>query len=287
MVNNGNNTKTLRHLFLFYKGCDKIPMHVIMGSQSRPDGSFPVSEVFEYYRNTKQIPTTSAVNPQEYIDFFTKLRTENPDADILHIAYTVKASSTYQNTVIALEELSNHFSEHRIFLADSKNVSGGISLICEKAAEIVRSAEDGQEALNRLQYWIDRARVSFLPNTLEYLKAGGRVSNAAYLGASILKLKPLINIVDGRLVASKKYRGNMEHVAFAYMQEFIEQNQLDREILYLFYIEGFPMELFEQLMEHARRMGFRKVMKTQVGCVISCHGGPGAFGVAGFAKEDA
>lgn len=262
-----------------------IPMHVVTGALSRPDGSFPVSEVFEYYRKTRQIPTTSAVNPQEYIDFFTRLRSEHPEADILHIAYTSKASSTYQNTAIALEELSNSFSEHRIFLADSKNVSGGISLICEKAAELAKTSKDGQEAKDRLESWINRARVSFLPDTLEYLKAGGRVSNAAYLGASILKLKPLINIEDGRLIASKKYRGTMEHVAFSYLEEFVERNHLDRDLFYLFYTEGFPMELFERLMQAASRMGFRTILKTRVGCVISCHGGPGALGLAGFAKE--
>ena len=65
------------------------------------------------------------------------------------------------------------------------------------------------------------ARVSFIPGNLEYLKAGGRLSNAAYLGATILKLKPLIEILNGKLVATKKFRGAMSHIAEKYLNEYL------------------------------------------------------------------
>ena len=156
-----------------------IPMWVVTEGRSRQDGSFPAGEVFTYYKKTKTVPSTSAVNPQEYMEFFKELRREKPDADILHIAYSSKASSTWQNASIAIKELN----DPGIFLADSLNVSGGISLICEKAAQIAGRAADGKAALEELESWIRRARVTFLPDSLEFLKAGGRVSNAAYLGA--------------------------------------------------------------------------------------------------------
>lgn len=263
-------------------GIHIFPMHVVMGDLSREDGSFPVTEVFEYYRNTKKIPTTSAVNPQAYADYFVHLRQRYPDSDILHIAYTSLASSTWQNARTALNELG----DDRIFLVDSLNVSGGISLICEKAYELAEQEERGDIVAELLKDWIARARVSFLPDTLEYLKAGGRVSNAAYLGASLLRLKPLINIEDGRLVASKKYRGSMERVSFEYLREFVETHRLDHSLFYLFYVEGFSMELLERLKKEVMLMGFQKVLVTRCGCVISCHGGPGALGLAGFAQKE-
>lgn len=262
-------------------GIRVIPMYVVLGEETKADGFFPVTEVMDYYRRTKTIPTTSSVNPQEYISFFKELRSEYPGADIVHIAYTSLASSTYQNAKIALEELE----DSRIFLVDSLNVSGGISLICEKAAEFAKSAANGEEMTKKLQSWIERARVSFLPNTLEYLKAGGRVSNAAYLGATLLNLKPLIVIKDGKLVASKKYRGHMEHVAFKYLEEFVQENCLDRSLLYLFCVEGFTPELMAKLHKRAEEMGFERILETKCGCVITCHGGPGALGIAGFEAE--
>lgn len=258
-----------------------IPMWVVTEGRSRQDGSFPAGEVFTYYKKTKTVPSTSAVNPQEYMEFFKELRREKPDADILHIAYSSKASSTWQNASIAIKELN----DPGIFLADSLNVSGGISLICEKAAQIAGRAADGKAALEELESWIRRARVTFLPDSLEFLKAGGRVSNAAYLGASLLQLKPQILIRDGLLVASRKYRGKMDAVAVPYLEDFVRNNSLDREDLYLFYTDGFSMNLLKLLEKRAGELGFCNVRRAMCGCVISCHGGPGALGIAGFAQE--
>ena len=260
-----------------------VPMHVMMDGKSREDGSFPVSELGEYYDRTKTIPTTSAVNPEEYMTFFRKLREEAEEADIVHIAYTSQASCTFQNAAIAIEELRQE-GEQQIFLVDSKNVSGGISLILEKALELKAQISDGKELAEELERWVSRTAVTFLPDRLEFLKAGGRVSNAAYLGASFLRLKPAILIEDGRLVASKKHRGSMKHVAISYLEEFIRNNHLDQEYLYLFYSEGFSQTLLEKLKSRAAELGFQRIFVTVCGCVITCHGGFGALGIAGFRR---
>lgn len=258
-----------------------IPMYVALENGMKADGRFPVSEVFDYYKKTKKVPTTSAVNPDEYMTFWNGIRKENPDADIVHIAYTSLASSTYRNAALAIEECG----DEKICLIDSLNVSGGISMICEKAAELAKTVPDGRTLKEQLLPWIERARVTFLPNTLEYLRAGGRVSNAVYLGGTLLNIKPLIVIKDGKLIASKKYRGPMEKVAFKYFDDFISENKLDRSLLYLFYVEGFSRELIDKLRERAMQMGFEKILETTCGSVITCHGGPGALGLAAFAEE--
>ncbi len=262
-------------------GIRVIPMYVALADGMKADGLFPVTEVFEHYKKTKKIPTTSAVNPDEYMTEFRDLRDRYPEADIVHIAYTSKASSTYRNAALALEELN----DPKLYLVDSLNVSGGIAMICEKAVELAETAENGADLVEKLQPWIERARVTFLPNTLEYLRAGGRVSNAAYLGGTLLNIKPLIVMKDGSLIASKKYRGPMEKVAYKYFEDFVNENPLDRSLLYLFYVEGFSRELLDELRERAMQLGFKKVLETTCGCVITCHGGPGALGLAAFAEE--
>lgn len=255
-----------------------ISMGVAIGNEMRRDRSFPVTEVFEEYRRTKKVPTTSAVNPQEYMEFFRQLRRERPEADIFHISYTSKASSTYRNAKLALRELG----DPRIFLIDSENVSGGISLLLLKAAEILREADTPGEAVAEIRRYAAKARVIFLPDTLEYLRAGGRVSNAAYLGASLLNVKPLIRIENGELKASKKYRGKMEKTAFQVLDDYLRENHLEKDRLILFYVEGFSLDLLERLKAEVTSRGFRQVYTFPIGCVISCHGGPGAFGIAGF-----
>lgn len=259
-------------------GLHVLPMHVAMGRECENDGAFPVSDVFGYYDKTKEMPLTSAVNPAEYIEFFKKLRAEAPTAEIVHIAYTSLASCTYQNAKIALDELG----DRHIHLVDSRNVSGGISLILWKAYNILSTSTDIDSAIAQINDFIAQVKVSFLPNTLEYLKAGGRVSNAGCLVGSVLKLKPLIRIVGGRLVASKMYRGAMSKVCYKYLDDFIENCGPDRKMFVLFYVEGFSMELLNRLRQYVLDKGFREVMVTHTGCVIACHGGPGALGLASY-----
>ena len=81
----------------------------------------------------KKIPTTSAVNVGEYIDFFTQIREEHPDCVIMHLAYSSLASSTYQNAEIAIREFED------IYLIDTRNVSGGCTAHLAKTYEIVQA----------------------------------------------------------------------------------------------------------------------------------------------------
>jgi len=255
-----------------------VPMHVIMDGLDFPDGSISVAKVYEYYERTKKIPTTAAVNPNEYEDVYKKITEENPNVCIIHIGYTSKASCTYQNALIA-----SH-GQRNIYHIDSLNVSGGEAAIVLKAAELIENNPDIQpvDLVKKIERYVTLARVSFIPGNLEYLKAGGRLSNMAYLGASILQLKPLIEILNGKLIATKKFRGSMLHIAEKYLNEYLERYTLDKERLYLLFSLGLE-EKIKQLMEKiAKDKGFAKITWIQTGCVISTHSGPGAIGIAGF-----
>ena len=255
-----------------------LPMHVFMDDKDYQDGSISVTKVYDYYKSTKKIPKTSAINPNEYQCSFEKITEENPDCIIIHISYSSKASCTYQNACVASEHTKN------IYHVDSLNVSGGEAAIILKAVELIEKFPDIQpdDLIERIEFFVAMARVSFIPGNLEYLRAGGRLSNVAYLGASILQLKPLIEIVNGKLVATKKFRGAMIRIAEKYLNEYLERYNLDKEQLYLLYSLGLE-EQIKQLMENiAKEKGFKKIIWIQTGCVISTHSGPGAIGIAGF-----
>lgn len=256
-----------------------VPMHIVMGDTPYRDGSIPVDKVYEYHNQTKKIPTTSAVNVGEYIEFFTEIRKEHPDCIIMHLAYTSKASCTYQNAEIAMREFED------IYLIDTKNVSGGCTAHLAKAYEIIQAKKDTvtdyQALADEIQTWADKVFCSFVPGNLDYLKAGGRVSNAQYLGATLLRLKPLIEITDGKLVASKKYRGTIEKFVDKYMEDFLEKHNVSRDCLYLMYSKGLSQTALDRMKENAIRFGFKSYEYVMTGCVISCHSGPGAIGLAG------
>lgn len=259
-----------------------VPMHIVIGDTPYQDGSIPVDKVYEYHNQTKKIPTTSAVNVGEYIDFFTEIRKEHPDCVIMHLAYTSKASCTYQNAEIAMRDFKD------IYLIDTKNVSGGCTAHLAKAYEIIQAKRDTvtdyQALADEIQTWADKVFCSFVPGNLDYLKAGGRVSNAQYLGATLLRLKPLIEITDGKLVASKKYRGTIEKFVDKYMEDFLEKHKISRDCLYLMYSKGLSGAVLDRMKENAVRFGFKSYEYVMTGCVISCHSGPGAIGLAGYGE---
>lgn len=255
-----------------------LPMHVIMDDVDYKDGSIPVTEVYDYHKRTKKIPTTSAINSNEYQCLFENLTKENPDCIIIHISYTSKASCTYQNSLIASEDMNN------VYHVDSLSVSGGEAAIVLKAAEIIKNCPDIEpdDLIKKLESFVLVERTSFIPGSLEYLKAGGRLSNPAYFGASILQLKPLIEIINGKLVATKKYRGTMSHISEKYVNEYLDRYNMDKEQIYFLYSLGLEESIRNRMDEIAKGRGFKKVIWTQTGCVISTHGGPGAIGIAGF-----
>ncbi|GKV65583.1 MULTISPECIES: DegV family protein [unclassified Sporosarcina] len=255
-----------------------IPMHVIMEGQDYLDGHLPVQEIYDYYDRTKKIPSTSATNVHEYQEFFKKIRTEYPDSVIIHVGYTSKASVSFQNALLAAED------EENIYLLDALNVTGGLAAVVMYAAALLEKEPDIAPAhlLERIESKIPKSRLAFLPGSLDFLRAGGRVSNMAYLGGALLKIKPCIELVEGKLVSTKKYHGKMSKVAEKLLLDYLQQYDIDRQQIYFIYSIGLSETVKQRINEVAYEMGFEQSMWIEAGAMISTHSGPGGFGIAGI-----
>jgi len=255
-----------------------VPMHVIMGDKSYADGSIAVTEVYDYYERTKKVPSTSATNPDEYQDVYKRIIKEDPGCIIIHVGYSSKPSCSYQNSIIASEGMEN------VYHADALNVTGGLAAIVLKAVELIKKHPDmlPDDLVKNIESYAAKTRVSFIPGDLVYLKAGGRVSNAAYLGGTLLQLKPQIEIVNGELVSTKKYRGKIGNIVEKYMKEYIGKYHMDKEQIYLIYSLGLEEHIKQHMEQIAKEEGFKKIIWIQAGCMISSHSGPGAIGIAAF-----
>ncbi|QGH33587.1 DegV family EDD domain-containing protein [Gracilibacillus salitolerans] len=258
-----------------------VPMHVIMDGKDYLDGSLPVENIYDFYEQTKKIPSTTATNVHEYEQFFKKIKTKYPDCVIVHIGYTSKASSSFQNAIIATEEMDD------IFLIDALNVTGGLAAIVMYAIDLLEKepAIEPEILVQKIQYIVPKSRLSFVPGSLEFLKAGGRVSNLAYLGGALLKIKPCIELIDGNLVSTKKYRGKMSVVTEKLIQEYFNQYNIDKGQLYLIYSIGLDEKIKEKMTDIAKENGFENIKWMQAGAMISTHAGPGGFGVAGIERD--
>ncbi len=260
-----------------------VPMHVIMDDVDLLDGfDFPVQEIYDYYARTKKTPTTSAVNVGEYIDFFRTIREDHPDCVIFHLAYSSGVSSSCQNARMATEEFSD------IYVIDTIMVTGGCIPLILAAYELVRenAARTDYAALaDEIRALTPRLACAFIPGNLDFLKAGGRVKNAAYLGATVLQIKPRIDLDrEGCLVTTKKYRGSMEKIAGLFVREFTEEHHLERKTLYLIHTPETAESVLEQMRAAASALGFLELIDIPTSGAIASHSGPGSIGLAGMAE---
>ncbi|MGE7545868.1 DegV family protein [Sporosarcina newyorkensis] len=255
-----------------------IPMHVIMDGQDYLDGHLPVKEIYEFYDRTKKIPSTSATNVHEYQEFFKKIKTEFPDSIIIHIGYTSKASASFQNALLAAEDVDD------IFLIDALNVTGGLTAVVMYAVTLLEKDPemDPVHLLEKIEVKVPKTRLAFLPGSLYFLRAGGRVSNMAYLGGALLKIKPCIELVDGKLVSTKKYHGKMSKVAEKLFLDYLQQYEIDRQKIYFIYSIGLSETIKQRINEIALEKGFENRIWIEAGAMISTHSGPGGFGIAGI-----
>jgi len=256
------------------------PMHVSFGAETKDDGSFPVEDIYRFFEQTGTLTKTSGCTPGDFDLVYDRIREQHPDCHILHLAYSAVTTCSYQSAVIAAEGREN------ITSVDVKHVSAGQTLVTLLMARYLQENPDCtvEMAVEKAKELADKVKMGFFPGDLAYLKAGGRVSNAAYLGAKLLSLNPLIEVKDGHLTATKKYRGRMEKVGLKLLQEFDEQYKLDRRIMAFVYSVGLSDELCSEADEMARSMGFKEILWVQTGGVVTTHCGPGGFGVCGISQ---
>lgn len=261
-------------------GIHIVPMHVNFGNTSLPDGTFPVDTVYAHYQKTRTLPTTSGSTPDDFATVFDDIHAQYPDAQILYLAYSAVTTCSFQSAQIAAE------GRNYVTSIDTKSVSIGQCAVVTRIAELLEKRPDlSMDALkDAASDLIQRVRMCFVPGDLSYLRAGGRVSNAQYLGAQILRLHPMIEIIGGKLVSTKKYRGHMAKVAGKLLREYATLEKLCRDSLHLIHSAPVEADVRESAESAARELGFERVTWLPTGCVVSTHCGPGAFGIVGFAQ---
>ena len=255
-----------------------IPMHVSMGDETLDDGTFPATDVCAYYDRTGKIPTTSGSTPYDFEQIYDRVFTENSDAQILHLAYSAVTTCSYHSGELAIEEKPY---KNNVRLVDTKQVSVGQCAVVCAMAQWLEDHPDAalEEAASAAKDISAHTEMSFVPSNLDYLRAGGRCSNAAALVGNLLQLHPCIDIIDGRLIAGKKYRGQMAKVLPALIRDFHKKHSPVKEHLYLIHSPYLSEAVRNAAEETIKELGYANFTWIPTGCVITCHGGPGAFGI--------
>ncbi|MDE7243926.1 MAG: DegV family EDD domain-containing protein [Oscillospiraceae bacterium] len=262
-------------------GIEIVPMHVSFGSETRDDGTFPAEEICGYYEKTGVLPKTSGCVPEDFTRVFDRIHAREPEAQILYLAYSAVTTCSFQSAKIAAQ------GRDYITCIDTKFVSAAQGVIVLRTAQAIEAHPewDVRMAAAEARALMSRTHMAFIPNDMEYLRAGGRVSNGAALCGKLLNIHPLIEIIDGRLTATQKLRGKLSVLVPKLIPKYAAASALERDELWLIWGPGFPDELKAGAEKAAHSCGFQKITWVKTGGVITAHGGKSAFGIVGFSSK--
>lgn len=248
-----------------------MPMNVIVDGKVLRDGENVTPEyIFGYVEKNGEIPKTSAVSPGEYMDFFEPFLKEGNA--VVHLSFCSELSSTHRNAKLASARLGD------VYALDTRSLAGGMSLLALKACGMRDKGASAEEIIYELQRLIPKTKVSYLLDSIEFLRKGGRCSSAAAWGANLLSVKPCAAVVDGKIDVIKKYRGKGKAVRLQYAAEQLETENIDYETAFIYH-SGVPEDELLTIEEMAKQAGFRQVIIAETGCMISLHSAKKAMGI--------
>ena len=251
-----------------------MSLQVNLGSDAFRDGvDITPQKIFDFVAETGTLPKTAAPSIGEYEDFFTK-ELAGYDA-LIHINISSKSSGSHNFAKTAAESFGG-----KVFVVDSKALSSGQGLLVLKACDMRDEGKSAEEIVATLEEIRGRINTSFVPDNLDYLHKGGRVSGMVKTVAGMFKIHPQILMEDGQLVPGKKYKGKMSVLIKQYVDDLKE--------LYPDYDKGrcfithscADRELVEAAMAKVKEVfEFDEIIETVAGSIITSHCGKGTLGV--------
>ena len=252
------------------------PLYVRLGDAEYKDGvNIDANKLFEHVGNGGDLPKTAACSVDDYISLWKPYVDEG--CEVVHINISSDFSSCHQNANIAAEELGH------VYPVDSRNLSTGTGLLALEAADLAKEGKGGAEIKALLDEKQKKLNVSFVLDTMEYMAKGGRCSSMVALAAGLIKLRLGIEVKDGKMGVSKKYRGKMEPVLRQYIAERLETaGEIELKRVFITHT-GVDDETVASLMELVKSLRpFTEVLTSHAGCTVCSHCGPKTLGILFF-----
>lgn len=251
-----------------------MPLQVNLGENAYRDGvDITPEKIFAYVAETGILPKTAAPSIGEYEEFFTK-ELEGYDA-LIHFNISSKSSGSHNFAKNAAENFNG-----KVFVVDSKALSSGQGLLVLKACDLRDEGKTAEEIVAAVEEIRERINTSFVPDNLDYLHKGGRVSGMIKTIAGAFKIHPQIVMEDGQLVPGKKYKGKMSFLIKQYIDDLKEMYpNYDKSRCFVTHSSA-DRELVEAAMAKVKEtFEFDEIIETVAGSIITSHCGKGTLGV--------
>ena len=224
---------------------------------------------------------TSMINEFVYYDFFKSLL--ETGKDVIFLDMSQKMSVSFVNANKAAEEIRLEYPQRKLYVMDTLCISGGLGLLVEHMVERMENGMSFDEVIA----WGEENKLKiahrFTVDDLNYLKAGGRVSNAAALVGSMLAIKPVLYVPDrGTLDVAKKVRGRKAAVKAILDGALHDLSQVEDPTGLKVHILQADCRADAETVRDGLRVAFPQLGEitiTGLGVVIGAHCGPGLLTV--------
>lgn len=256
-----------------------VPLTVHFGEEEYIDGVTIQHETFyQKLVETDVLPTTSQATPHAFSKALDAAKAAGEAALILTISS--KLSGTCQSAAIAAAEYEN------VYIVDSGSTTIGGSILTELALRYLDAGMDASAIAKQLEEDKQKIVLIALVDTLEYLQKGGRISKTAALAGSLLRIKPVISLLDGEIAVLGKARGSKMGNNLL-VQAIEKAGGIDFEKPVLLGYTGLSDALLRKYIEDSEYLwgGHPAATRyTSIGSVVGTHVGPGAIAIAFFKK---
>jgi DegV family protein with EDD domain len=251
-----------------------VPLFVRFGEESFMDGVDMTTE--EMYRQVAlrgMLPKTAASSPGMFVEVFEEAIRYG--CDVVYAGIGSKFSATYQSAVVARDLVD----ASRIHLVDSANLSSGSGLLMLKAAKWRAEGRSAEVIAKDMEALVPHVRTQFVISTMDYLHKGGRCSGMQALFGTLLKIKPIIKVVDGAMAVGKKPRGPIQAAVDLLIEEVFEKlEELDLDAVMITHSMAHETAAYVRSRLEAK-IPSSVLFETNAGCVISSHCGEGCIGI--------
>ncbi len=253
-------------------GITVVPLTVSFGNESYLDGVELDNETFfQKLQASKTLPKTSQPPPGAFQEAFMRLIDEGADG-IVAILLSSKLSGTYQSAVTARDTLTEDYQRVPIELIDSYSVSMGIGYTAMQAGQEARQGASLETIKEHAVDRLERTRILFALDTLEYLSKGGRIGGASALVGNILSIKPILSFKEGTVVPIERPRTRAK--AYARISQLVaEAGPLEHTN-----VVASDETVAQQLADVLAPVYSGEIQHYKVGAVIATYSGPAVAG---------
>jgi DegV family protein with EDD domain len=254
-------------------GITIIPLTVFFGDEAYLDGiELDNASFYRKLLSSRVSPRTSQPPPSAFQEAYMQLINEGADA-ILSVHLSSEFSGTYQSACAGREALPDEMKKISIEIVDSRTVSLAMGVSIMQAAEEASQGLSFEEIRTHLLDRLSRTRLLFVLDTLEYLKRGGRIGSAGALLGTMLSIKPILTLKNGKVVALERPRTRSK--AYARIAEMIHEMEKPEQLT----IVESDDEVGQQLARALKDTYAADIPTYKLGAVVGTYAGPGTAGV--------